>query len=159
MAELRACDDPSHYKILESYQYLDGNPVYPYEEFIKSTYQKGLLFEKQNNPLQLPLKIILNSIYGKTAQRVGMRIGNLFSLIITSSITGMTRAHLLNFVKRHKIEKDVVSFATDSIISTRKLSANSTKLGDFSHDNSGDDVYVLQNGIYRFNGKWKKRSF
>ena len=25
------------------------------------------------------------------------------------------------------------------------------------YENSGDDVYVLQNGIYRFNKKWKKR--
>ena len=33
----------------------------------------------------------------------------------------------------------------------------STKLGDFSYDNSGDDVYVLQNGFYRFQGKWKQR--
>ena len=33
----------------------------------------------------------------------------------------------------------------------------STKLGDFAYENSGNDVYVLQNGIYRFNGKWKKR--
>jgi Iap family predicted aminopeptidase len=34
---------------------------------------------------------------------------------------------------------------------------DSEKLGDFKFENSGDDVYVLQNGIYRFNGKWKKR--
>ncbi|MDH5430327.1 MAG: hypothetical protein OEW78_00385 [Nitrosopumilus sp.] len=29
----------------------------------------------------------------------------------------------------------------------------------FAYENSGNDVYVLQNGIYRFNGKWKKRGF
>ena len=34
---------------------------------------------------------------------------------------------------------------------------NSTKLGDFSFDNKADDVFVLQNGFYRFNGKWKQR--
>ena len=34
---------------------------------------------------------------------------------------------------------------------------NSTKLGEFAYENSGNNVYVLQNGIYRFNGKWKKR--
>ncbi len=61
------------------------------------------------------------------------------------------------FVQKHDIERDVVSFATDSITSTKKLDVNSTKLGGFAHENSGDDVYVLQNGIYRFNGKWKKR--
>ena len=157
LAELRAYDEPKHYKILESFQYLDNNPVYPYKEFIESIYNKRLEFKNQNNPLQLPLKIILNSIYGKTAQRVGNKIGNLFSPVIASSITGITRAMLYDFVQKHGIERDVVSFATDSIITTNKLDIDSTNLGDFSYDNSGNDVYVLQNGIYRFNGKWKKR--
>lgn len=157
LAELRSYDNSKHYKILESFQYLDNNPIYPYKEFIKSIYNKRLEFKNQNNPLQLPLKIILNSIYGKTAQRVGNRIGNLFSPIIASSITGNTRAMLYDFVQKQGIENQVVSFATDSIITTKKLNIDSTKLGDFSYDNSGNDVYVLQNGIYRFNGKWKKR--
>lgn len=157
LAELQSCDDPSLYKILESYQYLDDSPIYPYKEFIESIYNKRIQFKNENNPMQLPLKIILNSIYGKTAQRVGNRIGNLFSPVLASSITGMTRAMLYDFVDRHDIERDVVSFATDSIITTKKLDIDSTKLGDFSDDNSGNDVYVLQNGIYRFNKIWKKR--
>lgn len=157
LAELRAYNEPKHYKILESFQYLDDNPVYPYKEFIESIYNKRLQFKRENNPLQLPLKIILNSIYGKTAQRVGNRIGNLFLPIIASSITGRARAMLYDFVQKHGIENEVVSFATDSIITTKKLDIDSTDLGNFSYDDSGNDVYVLQNGIYRFNGKWKKR--
>ena len=34
---------------------------------------------------------------------------------------------------------------------------NVTKLEEFTYEDFGDDVYVLQNGIYRFDGKWKKR--
>ena len=34
---------------------------------------------------------------------------------------------------------------------------NSINLGDFSFDNEGDDVFVLQNGFYRFNDTWKQR--
>jgi hypothetical protein len=30
-------------------------------------------------------------------------------------------------------------------------------LGKFSSDNSASDVFVLQNGINQFNGKWKQR--
>jgi len=30
-------------------------------------------------------------------------------------------------------------------------------LGKFSFDNSANDVYYLQNGFYRFDGKWKQR--
>ena len=157
LAELQTCNNPKYYKILESYQYLDNNPTYPYKEFIESIFQKRMKFKEENNPLQLPLKVILNSIYGKTAQRIGNKIGNLFSPVIASTITGTTRAMLYEFIQKHQIEDDAVSFATDSIITTKKLDVNSADLGGFAYENSGDDVYVLQNGIYRFNGKWKKR--
>jgi hypothetical protein len=30
-------------------------------------------------------------------------------------------------------------------------------LGEFSYEGSADDVFFLQNGFYRFNGKWKQR--
>ena len=136
LAELRAYDNPKNYKILESYQYFYNSPVYPYKDFIESIYKKRLKFKNDDNPLQLPLKVILNSIYGKTAQRVGNRIGNLFSPVIASTITGMTRAILYEFVQKHGIENDVVSFATDSIISTKKLDVNSARLGGFAYENS-----------------------
>ena len=157
LAELRACNNPKYYKILDSYQYFDDNPVYPYKEFVESVYDKRMKFKMTDNPLQLPLKVILNSIYGKTAQRVGNRIGNLFSPVIASTITGVSRSMLYDFVSRHDLDRYVVSFATDSIITTKKLDVNSTKLGGFALENSADDVFVLQNGIYRFNKMWKKR--
>jgi len=157
LAELRACNNPDYYSILESYQYCDDTPFYPYKEFVESIFSKRLRLKEERNPLELPLKVILNSIYGKTAQRVGNRIGNLFNPVIASTITGTTRAMLYDFVQRNGIERNVVSFATDSIISTKKLNTHSIQLGKFAFENSGNDVYVLQNGIYRFNGKWKKR--
>jgi len=157
LAELQACKDDSLYRILEGYQFVPSSNIYPYREFIQNLYKKRLKLKQENNPLQLPLKVILNSIYGKTAQRVGNKIGNLFSPVISATITGTTRAMLYEFVQKYGIENDVVSFATDSIITTKKLSVNSSDLGGWAFENSGNDVYVLQNGIYRFNGKWKKR--
>lgn len=145
------------YSILDSWQYFDDNPYYPYKKFVETIYNKRLELKNQNNPMQLPLKVILNSIYGKTAQRVKGRIGNLFCPVIASTITGTTRAMLYDFVIKHKIERETVSFATDSIITTKKITINSDQLGSFALENSGSDVYVLQNGIYRFNGNWKKR--
>ena len=106
--------------------------------------------------MQLPLKVILNPIYGKICQRVGNKMGNLFCPVIASTITGMTRAILYDFVSGNEIERDVVSFATDSVITIKKIAINSQKLGEFKLEQSADDVYVLQNGIYRFNGKCQK---
>ncbi|MDH3793726.1 MAG: hypothetical protein OER78_01470 [Nitrosopumilus sp.] len=128
-----------------------------FEDFIEEQYQKRLELKRQNNPLQLPIKIILNSIYGKTGQSVNHKIGNLFNPVIFAFITGFCRAQLYDFVRKHDIERDVVFFATDSICTTKKINVNSTKLGEFSFDNEASDVFVLQNGFYRFNGKWKQR--
>jgi hypothetical protein len=64
---------------------------------------------------------------------------------------------MYRFVVDHGLENDVIAFATDSICTTRDLNLKSSRLGDFSLDKSGDDAYYLQNGIYRFNAKWKLR--
>ena len=157
LTELQACESKSFYRVLEGYQFITNSDIYPYREFIENLYQKRLELKEQNNPLQLPIKIILNSIYGKTGQSVNHKIGNLFNPVIFAFITGFCRAQLYNFVRKNDIEKNVVFFATDSICTTKKLEVNSSKLGDFSFDNVADDVFVLQNGFYRFNGKWKQR--
>jgi len=98
-----------------------------------------LELKEQNNPLQLPIKIILNSIYGKTRQSVNHKIGNLFNPVIFAFITGFCRAQLYDFVLKHDIEKEIVFFATDSICTRTKLDVNSTKLGDFPFDGMADD--------------------
>lgn len=156
LAELQACKEKL-YRILEGYQFITTSDIYPYRKFISELYKKRMELKQENNPLQLPLKVILNSIYGKTAQRVGNKIGNLFCPVIASTITGHTRAMLYEFVSRHGINHNVVSFATDSVISTKKIDVDSQKLGGFKLEKSANDVYVLQNGIYRFDKMWKKR--
>lgn len=157
LPEILACENKQWYKILDSYQFIPKNNDLPYREFIENLYEKRRQLQKQNNPMQLPIKIILNAIYGKTGAKTNRVTGNIFNPVIFSHITGYARAQLYNMVKEHGIERNVVSFATDSIITRKKLDVNSTKLGEFSFDNQADDVHVLQNGIYRFDGKWKKR--
>ena len=156
LSELLACEK-KYYKILDSYQFIPESETNPYREFIQKMYNKRLELKKKNDPMQFPIKIILNSIYGKTGQKINHVIGNMFNPVIFSFITGYTRAQLYSFVKKHGIEKDVISFATDSICTTKKLEVNSDKLGEFSFVESANDVFYLQNGFYRFNEKWKQR--
>jgi len=156
LAELLECEK-KFYKIIDSYQFVTETEYYPYKDFIEKMYLKRIQLKKKNDPMQLPIKIILNSIYGKTGQKINRVIGNMFNPVIFSFITGYTRAQLYSFVKKYGIEKDVVSFATDSICTTKKLEINSDKLGEFSFEESANDVFYLQNGFYRFNEKWKQR--
>ena len=96
-------------------------------------------------------------MYGKTGQVYRNRIGNLYNPVIFSFITGTARAMLYNFAKENNLENEIVSFATDSICTTRKINLKSAKLGEFSHENEANDVFFLQNGFYRFKDKWKQR--
>lgn len=155
--ELLACEDSSFYKILDSYQFIPESNHYPYKEFIENLYQKRLKLKQENNPLQKPIKIILNSIYGKTGQKINAMMGNLFNPVIFTSITGITRASLYKFIIENKIEKETVAFATDSVMTSKKLDVDSTKLGGFSFEKEASDCYLLQNGYYRMNDTWKNR--
>ena len=156
LAELQSCKN-INYKILKSFQFIPNKEYFPFKDFIEKMYAKRLYLKQNKNPLQLPIKIILNSIYGKTGERIRFKIGNLFNPVIFATITGITRAQLYEFVQKYGLERYVVSFATDSICITKFLDINSNRLGEFSFENSADDVFYLQNGFYRYNGKWKQR--
>lgn len=147
------------YKILESCQFVpDRNCDYPFRYFIEAMYEKRLKMQRQKNPQQQAIKLILNSIYGKTAQTTNNRFGNLFNPVIASFITGFTRAHLYRFVRENNLDGDVVAFATDSIAVQRKIpNIDSRELGGMKLDKEANDVYYLSNGYYRYNGKWKNR--
>jgi len=156
LAELQSCKN-INYKILKSFQFIPDKEYFPFKDFIEKMYAKRLYLKQNKNPLQLPIKIILNSIYGKTGERVRFKIGNLFNPVIFATITGITRAQLYEFVQKYGLGRYVVSFATDSICITKFLDIDSNRLGEFSFVNSADDVFYLQNGFYRYNGKWKQR--
>jgi len=153
-------DPKIKYKILESIQFIPRkNRTYPFQEFIESEYYKRLELKNKNDPLQQAIKVVLNSIYGKTAQRTNRVIGNLFNPVIAASITGHTRAQLYKFMKENNLDNDVVAFATDAIACRKKiLDLDSTKLGEMKLDKFGDNTIFLSNGFYTLDGKtWKKR--
>jgi len=156
LADLLACKNVK-YKILESFQFIPDVLVFPFKDFIEKMYTKRVQLQQNDDPRQLPLKILLNSIYGKTGEKVNGRIGNLFNPVLFATIPGITRAQLYEFVCTNGLEKEVVSFATDSICLTRDLGIDSKELGQYSLKAKATDGFFLQNGFYRLNGKWKQR--
>ena len=153
-------DDPKiNYKIIESWQFIPKkNCSYPFKKFIEKQYYKRLELKQENNPLEKAIKIVLNSIYGKMAQRTNKVIGNLFNPVIASYITGFTRMQLYKFTKENNLDNHVVAYATDSIACQKKITGlDSMKLGEMKLDKKANDVVFLSNGFYRFNGMWKQR--
>ena len=161
LEELKAVEgDPRiSYEILDSQQFIpDKDCKYPFKEFVEEQYYQRLALKKDKNPLERAIKVVLNSIYGKTAQRVNNVMGNIFNAAIAAYITGYARAQLYRFMREYGIEKDIVAFATDSIAVTKGIAGlDSDRLGEMKLDKHADDVIYLSNGFYRFDGEWKKR--
>jgi len=153
--EIKSCEDSSWFEVLESWQFVDPNPFYPFKRVIEEFYEKRQELKRNKDPLELPIKIILNSIYGKTTQTTENKIGNLFNPIIGSAITGKCRAMLYETIVQNDMEKEIVMMYTDSITTTKKLNLNSKKLGEFSQDFAGS-IYALQSGFYAKDGKFEK---
>jgi hypothetical protein len=161
LEELKAVrnDERISYKILDSYQFIPAKICgYPFKKFIEKQYEKRLTFKAKGLPTERAIKVILNSIYGKTAQRKNNTMGNLFIPVIAAFITGYTRAQLYRFVRDHNLANHVVAFATDSIATRKEIpNLDSKKLGEMKLDKHGNDAIFLSNGFYLLNGKWKNR--
>jgi hypothetical protein len=114
--------------------------------------------------LQRTIKIILNSIYGKTAQKKRISrnyvvMGNLFCPVIASHVTGFTRAQLFSAIHTHDLEHDLVAYATDSITTRKQMDSSfaSDNLGEMKLANQANDMFMILNGMTRTNSKWKLR--
>jgi hypothetical protein len=155
------------YKILQGYQFVPscGKDVckYIFKDFIIDQYQKRQLLKAQGSPLERTIKVILNSIYGKTAQKTRVSrfktvMGNLHCPVIASHITGFTRAQLLTVTHAHNMESDVAAYATDSITVRRPISnLTGDSLGGMKLAKQANDMFMIQNGMVRTNGNWKVR--
>lgn len=137
----------NHIKILGGYipRIVEGKPF----EWVEGIYNTRLELKEQNDPAQQGLKIGLNSLYGKTAQRVGS--AKYFSLAWAGYITASTRAKLLTVAKGR--ESSVIAFATDAAYFNREPPiASSNRLGDFGKKR-WDRGYFIQSGVYRLESK------
>jgi len=153
--EIKSCEDSSWFTIIDSWQYTDPNPFYPFKRIIEELYEKRQILKKNKDPLELPIKIILNSMYGKTMQTTENKTGNMFNPVLGTTICGKARAMLYQTIMSNDMERDVIFIYTDSISTTKKLNLDSKELGGFSEDFEGS-IYTLQSGFYSKNGYFER---
>jgi hypothetical protein len=95
---------------------------------------------------QYAIKVGLNSLYGKCAQRVGRN--TYFSLSWAGYITSSTRAKLARAGYENGAD-NIIGFATDALFSTKPLKLPlSDDLGDWEAS-SFDSATFFQSGVYR----------
>lgn len=138
------------YKFIEGWYYY-GNLIYrPYRHIIPYLYGKKEQCKKEGNTsLGQVVKIILNSFYGKTFQKVKKGdewiTGQIYNPIYAYFITALCRLQLYQAVV--KKQYGIIQLATDGIISTQPLKlVESEKLGDWE-SKTMTDFLAVQCGV------------
>ena len=133
-------------KIVFHEGYVAHTDGYPFG-WVKELYDYRTQLKQDGNLAQYAIKVGLNSLYGKTAQRVGSN--KYFSLAWAGFITSTARARLAR-VGYENDPNAVIGFATDAVFTDRRFSNInvSDKLGGFGEEHF-DEATFFQSGIYR----------
>lgn len=132
---------------------------YPFE-WVEDMYNYRLELKNAGNLAEYGIKVGLNSLYGKTAQRVGRRRYHSLAWagFITSSVrskiarVGYSGGARIGGQRRHSAT-NIVGFATDAIFSTSPLNVPiSTSLGEWEEIQLRSGIFV-QSGVYRLKKK------
>lgn len=108
--------------------------------------------DEQQRGAQLPLKLTLNSCYGKLLQQVGATLDNpkFFCDLSASWITSWTRAMIWRAIAPHAAGNDIIAVQTDGVYARVPIDVRQGgALGDWERETC-HDVLMLLPGIYQY---------
>jgi DNA polymerase type B, organellar and viral len=117
----------------------------PFKAEIERLYARRL--ELGKGARGLVLKLVLNSLYGKSAQRVGGG-GKFRCLVRAGLITATTRAMLLGAIVEASDPWNILELATDSVLSRERLSLPlGTTLGAWEEKSWPKGAFLIRPGM------------
>lgn len=125
--------------------------------WIEEIYEQRAQWKREGNPCQVALKLLMNSMYGKFAQRVGskgLKPPAWHQLEWAGYITSYTRAKLFAAMMEAHAKNALVAVETDGIFTTEPLTHSveiGPRLGQWEVE-QWDEIIYLQSGFY-----WKRR--
>lgn len=142
---------PECVEIIEGYRITNEKKKTPFRRLFPKLYKRRQAYKRKGDLKHFVLKIVLNSIYGKFAQKVGRADFKNFSW--AGYITSHTRARLREAVIGK--EKHIIAFSTDGIYSLVPLRLElSDELGGWEQERFKSGT-VLMSGVYLMEGKDK----
>lgn len=145
--------------ILEGWEY-DDDDERPFS-WIADVYKQRAEMKRNGNHSQIALKLLMNSIYGKMAQRVGWEATGKppawHQLEWAGFVTSSTRAKLFKAMLMAYQRDGLLGVETDGIFSTAELPLDiGESLGQWEVTEYEDMIY-LQSGFYfkKVNDEWK----
>ncbi len=131
-------------KVLEGYV-MDAPYIFPLRDVVERMYTLRAILKGAKDAREYPLKIGLNSLYGKTAQRVGS--ARYHSMCWAGFITSYTRAAILKAIRQKPY--NIIATLTDGILTDAPLDLPlSDQMGDWEMDYYTDCLMLLP-GVYR----------
>lgn len=136
----------------------------PFSPWLEELYELRRRYKSEGNAAEKPLKLGYNSFYGKLAQTVGWQIEEDGSIspppyqtwIWAGMITSGTRAMILSAINQDPAS--VISVATDSVACLHELRLPvGDGLGQWSHDDAGEELWLIMPGLYWFPNKKNKK--
>lgn len=119
----------------------EGNLSYPMKPLIEETFKYRAELKAAGNPSHVPVKLILNSIYGKFAQQIGK--ATYHNMVWAGLITSYTRAQMLS-----TMPEETVVVMTDSIWSAVPLDIpHGNELGGWEKQEE-NRLAVAEAGLY-----------
>ena len=120
----------------------EGRPF----SWVPELYEYRQELKAKLDPAEFAIKVGLNSLYGKTAQRVGS--SPFFSLAWAGYTTAVTRAKLAR-AGYEAGSRNVIGFATDALFTTKPVDVPlSDRLGDWEESCYTSGIF-FQSGVYR----------
>jgi len=115
-------------------------------DWVRKMYEQRQAMEAESKGSGLPLKLVLNSLYGKFAQRIGK--APYFNPVWSGLITAMTRAMVYRVYLNHPGK--VVMFATDAVFVTEPCPEleQGPELGQWEEVGPYRDLTIFQPGVY-----------
>ena len=111
-------------------------------EWVKALYEERRRLGSDTR--EYPLKLALNSLYGKLAQRCGR--GPYHDVVSAGLITAITRAQLLEALGQNP--RSVVMLATDAVFSREPLSLDIGEAPGQWEEKVWPDLFIAQPGVY-----------
>ena len=131
--------------LLDAWEFIpDLSQPKPFE-YIQRYYDKRALIDSSNSRNKI-LKLVINSTYGKTAQKVGMTVPKDACIWYAGATTAHTRAQLLRVVMQYP--NDTIAMMTDGIVGRKPYDVPlSRKLGEWEKEEHDSAIFV-RSGIY-----------
>lgn len=127
------------------YSYIKHCECQPFK-WVEQIYCERKRMDKINPGSGIPLKLVLNTLYGKMVQ-TRPTIGKWFNMVWGSLVTSFTRARVY---ETYLSGVRVLMFATDAVFTLDKLDNKyiGPELGQFGYEGKYNDLTIFQPGIY-----------